>query len=380
MNNTVYFKNLNALRFIAALIVLISHIGQFGSFLGISTKFTPHIKAPAAGETGVLLFFVLSGFLITYLLLTEKKIFSTVNVLAFYKRRALRIWPLYFLIITLALFVLPFVNILQYQGYDKLAVWQSLPLKVLFYCFLLPNIVLDFIGLVPYAAHTWTIGAEEQFYFIWPFLIKKSKNILQLCLSVLIVYIVFGLFINVYKDSSKISTIAYNLWLHFPISCMAIGGIYAWFIFNNSAVNTGVRQFIFSKVFQIFALTITLLLVGFKINFAWCNRELYAVMLGYVVCNFAANPKPLFNMEYKALVYLGKISYGIYMFHPLAIACAYRICHAVGITNSIVLYSLSIGLSLLLAMVSWHTLEHYFVKKKVKYSAIISGDNAPTTS
>ncbi len=380
MNNTVYFKNLHALRFIAALIVLISHVGQFGSFLGISTKFTPQINAPAAGETGVLLFFVLSGFLITYLLLTEKNKYTTVNVLAFYKRRALRIWPLYFLVISLALFVLPFIHFLQYQSYNAEAVWQRLPLKILFYCLLVPNVVMDFIGLVPYAAHTWTIGAEEQFYFLWPLLVKKNKNILLLCVTVLLLYIVLGFFITAYKHNSKILIAVYNLWVHFPVSCMAVGGIYAWLVFKDGALNNKIKQFVFSKASQIVLLSTTILLVMLKINFKWCNRELYAVLLGYVVCNFAANPKPLFNMEYKILVYLGKISFGIYMFHPLAIACSYKICVTIHTADSIVLYALSIGISLLLAMLSWHTLERYFIKQKIKYSPIISGDNAHVSS
>ena len=59
------------------------------------------------GQLGVSLFFVLSGFLITYLLLAEQDIYGSISVKKFYSRRILRIWPLYYLIVTLGLFVLP---------------------------------------------------------------------------------------------------------------------------------------------------------------------------------------------------------------------------------------------------------------------------------
>src|SRR5262245_59932952 len=94
----VYFPNLNGLRFIAALAVIIHHIEQQKADFCLPNSFG---AAPIQlfGELGVVLFFVLSGFLLTYLLLEEEKTTATIGIRNFYIRRILRIWPLYFLII-----------------------------------------------------------------------------------------------------------------------------------------------------------------------------------------------------------------------------------------------------------------------------------------
>jgi peptidoglycan/LPS O-acetylase OafA/YrhL len=81
--NKVYFPNLNGLRFFAAFSVMLYHF--FGEGL-------------INGHYGVVLFFVLSGFLITYLLFEEKEKFGKIEIKKFYFRRILRIWPLYYLV------------------------------------------------------------------------------------------------------------------------------------------------------------------------------------------------------------------------------------------------------------------------------------------
>ena len=105
------------------------------------------------------------------------------------------------------------------------------------------------------------------------------------------------------------------------------------------------------------------------------NNEIYAVLLGYQVCNFAANPKPIFSLENKLFTYLGKISYGLYMFHPLAIICAVKIFLVLYYTKSILVYPLTVAVAIVLAALSYQFFEKYFIKKKVKYSAVVSGDN-----
>ena len=96
-----YFNGLHGLRAIAAISILISHVSQ-----PEYSNFSTSILKIKTGFDGVTLFFVLSGFLITFLLLNENKK-SKIDVKKFYFRRILRIWPLYFLITILGLFILP---------------------------------------------------------------------------------------------------------------------------------------------------------------------------------------------------------------------------------------------------------------------------------
>src|ERR1700741_1236659 len=95
----IYFPNLNGLRFIAAFLVIIHHIEQIKSILHLPNYLGRIPCISKIGKFGVVLFFVLSGFLITYLLLTEENTFKKISVRQFYMRRILRIWPLYFLIV-----------------------------------------------------------------------------------------------------------------------------------------------------------------------------------------------------------------------------------------------------------------------------------------
>ena len=94
--NTIYLTGLNGLRALAAISVLLSHVFQdtFGNW-GL-----PAIKLPLFSD-GVTLFFVISGFLITYLLMKEVEKSDTVNIPKFYVRRILRIWPLHYIYIAI---------------------------------------------------------------------------------------------------------------------------------------------------------------------------------------------------------------------------------------------------------------------------------------
>ena len=91
----VYFNNLDGLRFLAAFLVLLHHAQFFKDINSYPLSSVFSIYLVEAGKMGVNLFFVLSGFLISYLLFTEKKETKTVSLKKFYIRRALRIWPLY---------------------------------------------------------------------------------------------------------------------------------------------------------------------------------------------------------------------------------------------------------------------------------------------
>ena len=104
--DNVYLPGLNALRFFAAFLVIVTHIELLKGQLGFSNSWK-FLEQFNLGGLGVYFFFVLSGFLITYLLIHEKEKTGTIKIKAFYIRRLLRIWPLYYFITLLAFFILP---------------------------------------------------------------------------------------------------------------------------------------------------------------------------------------------------------------------------------------------------------------------------------
>ena len=186
MSEKVYFPNLNGLRFIAALLVVIHHVEQLKLKFGFANNWhNPFVNI--SGRLGVLLFFVLSGFLITYLLLAEKKKTGTISIRKFYVRRALRIWPLYYLIVFLGLFILPEMSCLRMPEYT-IEVKDNFLSKLSLFILMLPNLALVLFSPVPYLSQSWSIGVEEQFYLIWPNIFKKSKRVLRLLLGVIIIY------------------------------------------------------------------------------------------------------------------------------------------------------------------------------------------------
>ena len=103
----VYFPGLHGLRFFAAMLVVFSHVELIKDYHGYPNLYSTHLAVYESGRMGVTLFFVLSGFLISYLLLAEKRVAGSISVKKFYTRRILRIWPLYYLLIFLTFIVLP---------------------------------------------------------------------------------------------------------------------------------------------------------------------------------------------------------------------------------------------------------------------------------
>jgi peptidoglycan/LPS O-acetylase OafA/YrhL len=375
-NIKIYFKNLNAIRCIAAFLVIVHHIEQFKDMFHLPNHWSnPVIES--IGKLGVILFFVLSGFLISYLLFKEKEVTNTISIKDFYIRRILRIWPLYFLIILVSLFIMPNIEFFTLEGFEKEVLWDNLFYKILLFIFFLPNLVLNLFGFIPYASQTWSIGAEEQFYLVWPGLNKKIINKWSLLFGVIFFYILVKFSIQFFP--SQIKQVFKGFWLSTPIDCMAIGGIFALIIYDATPIVLLIRKILFSKIIQFIALALTLFLITINYHLPILDQyfhfEMYAVLFGILIANFAANQNRIFSMENKISNYLGKISYGMYMYHPIIIVFCIKIGIMFNIIDNFVLYPIVFLLVVLLSSLSYEFYEKRFINKKARYSKIISGDN-----
>ncbi len=376
----VYFPNLDGLRFIAALLVIIHHIEMSKKEMGLSHVFGSSVFGEyqigtlesfvhVIGKLGVVLFFSLSGFLITYLLIIEKERTNTVAIGKFYLRRVLRIWPLYFLIVIFALFIAPHIDFLSIPEYPIEQVQSHLWIKAFLFLFFLPNLVLVGLGIIPFAGQTWSIGTEEQFYLIWPWIVSRSKNILKLLITIIVVYVlVLGLL------SSNLSEHAYyhlakRFWNAFNIDIMAIGGIAAVMVYNKAPI----LKVLFTKQVQYINLAVIALLIAFGVHFPFLHFEIYGVLFTLMIMNLASNPDSVLNLEHKSLKYAGKISYGLYMYHSLVILVVLKTLQKFDMYSDYLLYPLSVIFSVIIATLSYEFFEKQFLKLKKKFVVVDSG-------
>jgi peptidoglycan/LPS O-acetylase OafA/YrhL len=158
-SRSIYFPGLNGIRAIAALLVVCSHISLSLEIFG----FSDYGGIDMAGY-GVTMFIVLSGYLITYLLLNEYEENKLIDYRKFYMRRILRIWPIYYLSIIIALTCIYFGG----HAIDGTGLF--------FYLFMMANVPFVFGGALNLVGQLWSVGVEEQFYLFWPWLFKKTKS------------------------------------------------------------------------------------------------------------------------------------------------------------------------------------------------------------
>lgn len=358
----IYFENLNAIRFIASFGVLVCHVEGLKTVLKLKDNKTADYFE-FMGYAGVLAFFVLSGFLITYLLLEENKNNDTINFRAFYKRRIFRIFPLYFLLVFLSFFVLPFISFMELEGFERAMMLDKLAYKLLFFVLFLPHFLLYFFGALPYVSPTWTIGVEENFYLIWPWLILFIKNKWVLMSSVILGYMALGYLLqNVLFQHQYVQMLSF-FWVRTPIQCLAIGGLFAVIIFDTSKTALFIQKIIFYKTVQWLTLCVLIFLIYKAYEFPYFYHEIYAILFGILICNFAYNKNRIFSMEYPILDYLGKISYGFYMYHSIVIVFCIRILQMYGALYDIILYPVVFLLSALIASISYE----YFEKPLIHF-------------
>ncbi len=370
--NISFFEGLNALRFFAALLVVLHHAETLRKDNGLSNL--ESFGLFRNGGNAVTFFFVLSGFLITYLLLKEEGRSGTISVKDFYLRRVLRIWPLYFLMVVIGTLIMPlFVNVfhIDYQmPYTFGQVWY-------YFVFFLPGLASFYFGnnvLEP----LWSIGVEEVFYLFWAPLFKKARRMLLPVLVGIIVLKLSLMFIGTHYLNSELFNYIMRT---FRFEAMAIGGLGAYFVYHRQ--KPLVELTIYRKGFQaaIYGLLVSFLLCGSSLELSlWriffdmpmASNLLLDAMFLYLIIGVALIDHNLFKFRSKWLSNLGEISYGIYMYHLLVVlgvvfVLKKYLSHAGIITGSLVYYSTLLTTVILLSYISKKYFEDYFLRLKNKF-------------
>lgn len=356
MNEKIYLPGLNGLRAIAALSVLLGHV--------TSTTFvnsTFGLPVVALGEHGVTLFFVISGFLITYLLLKEVAATNNIAIGKFYMRRILRIWPLYYLFIALCLIVAIFVNDIK----------NIFSINACWYLFFTANIALLLNETVRIIIHYWSIGVEEQFYLFWPWLVKlKRNNILRATIILIIIFFVVKSGLWIFAGNK------YILYRFMNISrfhCMLIGSTGAMIY---SEGNSRIINFFINPIIQITVWIFFVLIFTGALNLpAPIISEVFSVLSLLIILGQITNTKKHINLENNVLDFVGKISYGIYVIHPIVIvifAFIFRSLDLPIIIKFPIVFLSIISSTILLAYLSYRFYEKPFLKLKSAYTVVES--------
>ena len=360
----LYFPNLNGLRFIAAFFVIINHTEQLKLLYKTGNVLSSSIKN--IGSLGVMIFFVLSGFLITYLLLSEERTFGLINTKKFYIRRFLRIVPLYALIIFIVYAILQ-----NFSFWDiphvKNPITDNFKSTLVLHFVFLPNLAYAIYGFLPYISQAWSIGTEEQAYLIWPLLLKRfKKNRAYLMIGIIVIYLIIRIILRLPFLSFAYNDVFYKFWMSFNIDSIAVGGLFAVLLFQKHAV---LKYIINQKTFYIaLIVAISFLLIG--ITIPYFQYLFYSFLFGVIIINLAANKKLENALEFVILDYLGRISFGIYMYHFIVSIVILKLVTKYNIFTNWIIYPLIFAGTIAIASLSFHYFESYFLKLKRKYTLI----------
>ena len=333
-----------------------------------------------AGPLGVVFFFVLSGFLITYLLLKEKSVSGTVAVKKFYLRRILRIWPLYYLIVLLGFLVLPHISFIHIEYLGRFFDANFAP-NFLLYLLFLPNLAFSLFAAVPHIGQTWSIGVEEQFYILWPLIVKHSKNVLKALIIVIVTLIALKAvaLVVVAQHPGNAALKALKTFLAMTkMESMAIGGIGAYVLFHYP---NKLKPFYNNAllIISIVLIPVFVFLTPGAIQDAM--YLVYSVLFLVIILNVSGNPASFIKLENKAFVVLGNISYGMYMYHLIVVAFVIKGLLHFGIQvnntplSQFVVYSTVIVLTVAVSWLSYNYFEKWFLKLKHKFTVVKSGSS-----
>ncbi|NML64665.1 acyltransferase [Hymenobacter sp. RP-2-7] len=306
-NQTKRILELDGLRAFAVALVVLYHMIDIA---GITTNINPFLISLIAilGQAGVHIFFVISGFIITSLLLKEVVDSGTVSLIAFYRRRFFRIIPplAAYLLILLLLFKIGYITIKPI------------------------NFLLSFLfigNFEPFGSsdsangwffgHTWSLSVEEQFYLIIPFvMVRILKFNTWLATFLLIICFVFCLLsLKVAKEASTLNSNLMGLTIFYAFRYIIIGVLFA---LNRNEVQKIIKE-------RIVLLPVCLILFILVSNFlnhmpgfvAVCLSGLEAICYGFLVLWFVENPEKCAALRWGWIQWLGACSYSIYLWQQL---------------------------------------------------------------
>jgi peptidoglycan/LPS O-acetylase OafA/YrhL len=358
------------------------------------------VKLAEWGWLGVDLFFILSAFLVTHLLCTEKELYGKISLPKFYARRVLRIWPLFFLVLTVTCFVYPlFAPHKASHLYGAFLQHLVVPLYTFTGNFALPihfgdmqNYAkasgLDFMVFVTLLCPFWSLCIEEQFYLLWGAAVRvlNSTRKLMICTGLLIMVGCLARFMLLSDRGTAGSTIYYmhSLWhldtIMFgamlaillslkPNFCQRLRNGWLPLLLTAASIAAFVSVIVFAPGIHSGDLALAPLMTVLSIS-------------GTLFLALVLHWQPLAKLlSLKWITHIGKLTFGMYVFH-YSIVWFVRTVLNINMTgwNGVLSLCVSFALTFLAALISWHVLEKPMNDLRRKLSRVHIEPNAAAKS
>lgn len=346
-----YLPELDGLRGISILFVFIHHV------------YYPHLSG---GFLGVDIFFVLSGFLITSLLVEEWERTGSISLKKFYIRRALRLMPA---VLTLVLVVLGYSLIFLdvklahdvYQG-----IWLTLSyVSNWFYAF-------ESVSVENPLGITWSLAIEEQFYLLWPLLLSIAFKV-RISRRWLLATLVFFIFVIALQRKYLAEHGAPALRLYYGSDMRADALLIGCLVGILSSWDSLPRNTMFQVSLKSLA-ALALAFLAYMVQTAvWYDPMLYqgggltliALSIGVILMVIILRPPKmsLFVLRFRPLVWVGRVSYGLYLWHWPLLSFVYKIAPASTDPKVRAVY-----LSLIITALSFYLIEKPFLRWKQRFT------------
>ena len=245
--------------------------------------------------------------------------------------------------------------------------------SIFYYVFLLANIPFILNQSIPYLAHLWSIAVEEQFYIFWPWFAKMNnsklmKNMLLLLSFLLFLKLLFYVLSIKYGIQTPLVTITTTRFYN-----MIFGSIAGLLFYNNSD-----KIKYFTNIYFALFCWIIIILSGlnmFNISSSLIDHEIISIVTVGIIITQIKRKNIIIDLDTRLFNFLGKISYGIYVYHPLVIFITYKSLGPFENNawyNYVIVFTIVVSITIFISYLSFHFFEKRFIALKKKYSSIHS--------
>ncbi len=344
---TRYFGSLDALRALAIIAVVWHHAGGRDTTLPIISQ---------RGYLGVELFFVISGFLITTLLLREEADHGTVSLRKFYARRSLRIFPLYYAVLVIYTVL---VLVAEADQAAKGEFFNNLP----FFMTYTSNWFIDPDSSRVIFAFSWSLAAEEQFYLVWPVIRRYTNSGVADTIGILGLGGVVAASLFLWSGDAALAPLHERMLR--SVSVAICSGVVLAILLNRRRAFEVIHRVLGQPLAAPLAAAATILVLVAPVSTHLIQTLAFTFLLATMVCREDHGLRGLSHVPGLGLI--GKWSYGIYLFHMIVINIVERATGDALVGNTVVLFLVSLAGTIVVASLSWRFFESPILTYKKRW-------------